>query len=164
MEIAKRNEEEYKEKSEEETRRLQDEVGQLRLKVAKLQGENEEMEKTMSMFEKEIEEIDILKRRLAKAQKERDEMDQTLSAVLGQAELTTEITDDRTEVLEKALECVCCFSAKPKVFQCPRGHLICEMCQESLPEKKCPVCRIAYPEENIRNLLAEELGMKLRLL
>ena len=82
-------------------RRLQDEVGQLQLKVAKLQGENDEMEKTMSMFEREIQEIDSLKRRVAKAQKERDEMEQTLSAVLGQAELTTEATGDRTEVHNK---------------------------------------------------------------
>ena len=145
------------------TFRMQDELGKLQLKVAKLQAENEELEKTMSMFEKEVAEIDSLKRRVTRTQRERDEIEQSLTAVLGQAELTTEMTDDRTEVLEKALECICCFTVTPTVFQCARGHLICETCQASLPENKCPVCRIPYPAENIRNLLAEELGRKLRL-
>ena len=57
--------------------------------------------------------------------------------------------------LEELCECPICMKV-PKtgqIFQCKRGHIICEKCNEKCQE--CPTCKL--PKENIRALFVENL-------
>ena len=96
---------------------------------------------------------------MAKLQSEKVELEQTLSAVLGEA--ATDMASPQKQAIEKALECVVCLNVNGRVLQCPRGHLICQTCHSSLgkDKKECPVCRVAYPSEHIRNLLATAVNI-----
>ena len=68
--------------------------------------------------------------------------------------------DDILDKLKK--ECpICCEVLKPpiKIFQCPEGHWLCEICFEKVRESSeiCPVCRIDIVSNPIRNRGLEEV-------
>ena len=58
--------------------------------------------------------------------------------------------------------CPVCFELfAPPVFQCPKGHLICEVCLDDLlrrPENEaCPECRTPYQGLRIPNVVADDM-------
>jgi len=54
------------------------------------------------------------------------------------------------------LECpVCMVLYKDKVYICCNGHSICGLCFESLPDQRCPHCRVKLG--NIRNRIVEKV-------
>ena len=64
------------------------------------------------------------------------------------------------EIMQETLECHCCCELmKGHIYQCKAGHLICSDCYYEVA--LCPMCRCAYPEEPIRNILAEQLVVEL---
>ena len=141
----------------------------------KLLREKDELEKTLAMFHKEVEKAQSLEVTVAKMRSEKAEMDQTLSTLLGEAtaaELAALAPSHQKQAAEKAMECVVCLSVNPgRVLQCSQGHLICQTCHSNLLSRgvkgktvECPVCRVPYPPEPIRNLLAEQLAQTLSLL
>lgn len=64
--------------------------------------------------------------------------------------------------LVNTLQCLVCLETalKPPIFQCPEGHLLCQDCNKGI--KECPKC--SKPLENARNLRAEEIATKLKVL
>lgn len=64
--------------------------------------------------------------------------------------------------LEAELECPVCFEVPmppQKIFQCSKGHTICQDCYNKLQTKKCPGCREDWNNSNWpgRNLMAETM-------
>ena len=58
--------------------------------------------------------------------------------------------------IARELECPVCFNvAKPPIYQCEEGHLICCQCKPNL--KNCPSCKKRYSEPAIRNRFAEDI-------
>eukprot|EP00954_Amorphochlora_amoebiformis_P023740 1361842-Amorphochlora_amoeboformis.AAC.1 len=54
------------------------------------------------------------------------------------------------------LECPVCMTLyKDKVMMCSNGHTICGNCLESLPERRCPTCRVKMG--NIRCRIVERM-------
>eukprot|EP00467_Chlorarachnion_reptans_P004133 CAMPEP_0114491790 /NCGR_PEP_ID=MMETSP0109-20121206/3200_1 /TAXON_ID=29199 /ORGANISM="Chlorarachnion reptans, Strain CCCM449" /LENGTH=531 /DNA_ID=CAMNT_0001668571 /DNA_START=204 /DNA_END=1795 /DNA_ORIENTATION=+ len=54
------------------------------------------------------------------------------------------------------LECpVCMMVYKDKVMMCSNGHSICGRCMDSLPDQRCPTCRVKMG--NIRNRIVERM-------
>jgi len=63
----------------------------------------------------------------------------------------------------KDLECPVCFStAEGLIYQCTRGHLICQECLPSL--KLCPECRTEYPNSPLRHRIAEKKAEEIKML
>ena len=64
--------------------------------------------------------------------------------------------------LEEDSSCPVCLELfEPPVFQCPKGHLICRDCLESILEnsnnESCPECRTPYLGQRIPNVVADDL-------
>jgi len=54
------------------------------------------------------------------------------------------------------LECPVCMTIyKDKVIMCTNGHSVCAQCVDSLPDKRCPTCRVKLG--NIRNRIVERM-------
>lgn len=70
------------------------------------------------------------------------------------------------ELATDAFDCpICAHSLTGKIYQCPRGHHLCEECLTGLKEdgrgKSCPTCRAKFPrrpEEIARSLALEALA------
>ena len=61
--------------------------------------------------------------------------------------------------IERELECpVCMDIAKPPIYQCEEGHIICCQCKPLLTN--CPHCSKKYSEPAIRCRFAEKLSDK----
>lgn len=57
---------------------------------------------------------------------------------------------------EDELTCPICLDIpEAVVVQCIRGHIFCERCLKNVPQRRCPTCRVALPDEPIRSLDAE---------
>lgn len=51
---------------------------------------------------------------------------------------------------------ICLATPEEEVHQCHRGHYYCAGCLAGLPQRRCPLCRVALPEDPIRSLAAEQ--------
>jgi len=142
-------------------RRVQELLENFEQRVTKFQREKDEMEKTIALFQREVEMQDDVRRDLQRLQKDNEEMAKTLAVL--QAERGADTNAKKIEAIERALECVCCFTIRPRIHQCSLGHIICENCQLKLPAKVCPTCRTRYSGETIRNLFAEDVAKTLNL-
>ena len=73
--------------------------------------------------------------------------------------LDMEQPSDELREIARDLECPVCFNvAKPPIYQCEEGHIICHQCKPNL--EKCPSCSKKYSEPAIRNRLAEKISDK----
>ena len=73
--------------------------------------------------------------------------------------LDNEQPSDELREIARDLECPVCFNvAKPPIYQCEEGHIICHQCKPNL--EKCPSCSKKYSEPAIRNRLAEKISDK----
>ena len=73
--------------------------------------------------------------------------------------LDNAIPSDR---LKEDSSCPVCFELfTPPVFQCPKGHLICQDCLDNLlgnsDNESCPECRTPYQGQRIPNVVADDL-------
>ena len=61
--------------------------------------------------------------------------------------------------IARELECPVCMNvAKPPIYQCEEGHIICQQCKPNL--ENCPSCNKKYSEPTIRCRFAEKLSDK----
>lgn len=59
--------------------------------------------------------------------------------------------------MESELECPICFElARPPIFQCPEGHILCGSCRPRVT--RCPVCRFVFKGPDIRNRFIEKMS------
>lgn len=68
----------------------------------------------------------------------------------------------KIELDSDAFDCpICAVSLIGKIYQCPRGHHLCEACLKEVlgrPERSCPTCRTKFPEEVARTLALEAIA------
>ena len=70
--------------------------------------------------------------------------------------LDNEQPSNELREIARDLECPVCFNvAKPPIYQCEEGHIICHQCKPNL--ENCPSCNKKYSEPAIRNRLAENI-------
>jgi len=145
-------------------RLVQEHLEDFQARATQLQKEKDEMEKTMAMFQREAGQHEQAQRDVQRLLKENEEMAKNLAALHAEKEKESNAIANQKDTIERALECICCFTIRPKIYQCTRGHMICENCQHQLPAKICPTCRTAYSGEAIRNLFAEDMAKTLGLM
>ena len=143
-------------------RHVQELVEDFQQRATQFQKEKDEMEKTFAMFQREAEIKDEMQRDVKRLRKENEGMAKTLAVL--QAERDPMPDANKMEIIERALECICCYTIRIKIHQCTRGHIVCESCQLQLVKKVCPVCNTEYKGEPIRNLFAEDVAKTLNLL
>eukprot|EP00092_Neocalanus_flemingeri_P080238 GFUD01100073.1.p1 GENE.GFUD01100073.1~~GFUD01100073.1.p1 ORF type:complete len:644 (-),score=201.76 GFUD01100073.1:19-1950(-) len=136
-----------------------------------------------AMIEKEQNEKECMQSRHSaeeeRIQREIAKLDEELESILAPSQLLSSLTSTQksssvTKIapakpelteLEQELECCCCgkvCSPPTKIYQCPEGDLICEVCRGGAGARleTCPTCKVELAGMVSRNKVLENIAKK----
>ena len=131
---------------------------------ANLQNQSKKMEEEIAEVEKKSQ---VLKAELMRYKNEEENKIKALTLEVNELgyELDRKIIGRVSgEDVASCLECpVCLDLCKPprEIWQCPEGHIMCELCANRPEMRNCSQCRMTLSQENLsRNRALEELARK----